>query len=742
MSAILGEWLLFPQKNGPQIRLKVFGDEFYSYQENDEGYSAIYDADLGLYAYARLLGGVLITTGVPLSELPPAGVKRHLRESQETIAAKFEQRFARNSASRDGAARVLGRSMGLLEGRKVNRGKILGLTILVSFSDVKTSITPADVSDMLNTPGYNRYGNFCSVRDYFLKMSSGKLDYSNVVIGPITLSHEKQYYVEHPLVEETLRAAAKSGIDLRQFDSKREGYIDAINILYAGKSLYQGDYIWPHNGIINIMLGSMRAYFYMLTGLGDDRTELSIGTFCHENSHMLCRLPDLYDYGKRDGDFQNSAGLGSYCLMSYGNHLDDGKTPAPICAYLRNLAGWCDNKVCLNDAGEYQANHGDYNTVLIYNTDNENEYFIVENRAALGLDEYLPSSGLAVYHCDIFGSNEWQGGTPDHHYQCGLLQADGHLDLEKNMNEGDASDLFGRIDGLALSHDTLPHSCQWDRSESKLTISNIGEPGQVISFRTGPVKSTKSARGEAVAAALINDNDPQGISSTITLSESGKISALRVSLDITHTYIGDLRVELIAPSGERAVLHDRKGGGNDNLIVTFDSDSKQELKALLGLPSQGDWTVWVVDLAAIDTGKLNRWSIELDLEASAGFASYEAAPNLEIPDGDPTGISHAIMVEKDGTVQEIKVSVDISHNYVSDLRVELFSPGGKRAVLHNATGSGKPDIVRTFEAKDAADLAGFRGQLLKGNWIMRVTDLEQRDVGRLNKWAMELSFLE
>ncbi|MDD4653459.1 MAG: M6 family metalloprotease domain-containing protein, partial [Methanothrix sp.] len=357
MSAILGESLLFPQRNGPQIRLKVFGDEFYSYQENDDGYSAIYDADLGLYAYARLMGGVLITTGVPLSELPPAGVKRHLRESQETIAAKFEQRFARNSASRDGAARVLGRSMGLLEGRKVNRGKILGLTILVQFSDIKTSITPADVSDMLNTSGYNRYGNFCSVRDYFLKMSSGKLDYSNVVIGPITLSHEKQYYVEHPLVEETLRAAAKSGIDLKQFDSKREGYIDAINILYAGKSLYQGDYIWPHNGIINIMLGSMRAYFYMLTGLGDDRTELSIGTFCHENSHMLCRLPDLYDYGKRDGDFQNSAGLGSYCLMSYGNHLDDGKTPAPICAYLRNLAGWCDNKVSLNDAGEYQANH-------------------------------------------------------------------------------------------------------------------------------------------------------------------------------------------------------------------------------------------------------------------------------------------------------------------------------------------------------------------------------------------------
>lgn len=742
MSAILGERLLYPQRNGPEIRLKVFGDEFYSYKENDDGYSVIYDTELGLYAFARLLGGMLISTGVPLHQGLPAGLKRHLRESQDVISCKFEERYARNYASRDGVARVFGRNMGLLEGRKVNQGKIMGLTILVQFSDIKTSITPADVSDMLNAQGYNSHGNFCSARDYFLKMSNGKLDYCNVVIGPITLSHEKQYYVEHPLVEETLRAAASTGINLLQFDSKRQGYIDAISILYAGKSLYEGDYIWPHNGIVNIMLGDMRAYFYMLTGLGDDRTELSIGTFCHESAHMLSRLPDVYDYGERDGDFQNSAGIGSYCLMSYGNHLKDGKAPAPICAYLRNLAGWCDNKVLLNEAGEYQARHGEYGTLLIYNTGEENEYFIVENRSNLGLDENLPSAGLAVFHCDIFGSNEWQGGTPQQHYQCGLLQADGHLDLEKNRNKGDAGDLFGRVDGIALSHDTLPSSCMWDLSESGLTISHISELGPVISFRTGAAKSAKVARGEAVPSAIIKDNDPQGVSSVITLSEKGKISALRVSLDITHTYIDDLLVELIAPAGQRAVLHNREGGSKDNLILTYDSENKPELKAFLGLPSSGEWTLWVVDLARIDTGKLNKWEIELELEATAGSASYDAAPNLNIPDRDPTGIGHAIMIEKEGVVQNVKVFVDISHNYVSDLRVELFTPGGKRAVLHNATGSGTPNIVKTFEAKDVADLAGFKGQLQKGNWILRVTDLVQQDVGKLNKWGIELTYLE
>jgi M6 family metalloprotease-like protein len=742
MSAILGESLLFPQRNGPQIRLKVFGDEFYSYLENDEGFSVIYDSELGLYAYARLLGGRLITTGVPLNQVPPNGVKRHLRESEEVHTSKFDANYARNYSIEDNISRDYGRNRGLLDGRKVSQGKISGLTILVQFSDVKTSITPADVSDMLNTPGYNRYGNFCSVRDYFLKMSNGKLDYTNVVIGPITLGHERQYYVDHPLVEETLRAVEKMPIDLKQFDSKKESYIDAISILYAGKSLYQGDYIWPHNGIINTWLGSIRAYFYMLTGLGDDKTELSIGTFCHESSHMLCRLPDLYDYGKRDGDFQESAGMGNYCLMSYGNHLNNGKTPATICAYLRHLSNWCDNKIILNDPGEYQARHDDYGTLLIYNTENENEYFIVENRSALGLDEHLSSSGLAVYHCDIFGSNEWQGGTPSQHYQCGLLQADGHLDLEKNRNEGDNGDLFGKNSGLSLSHDTVPSSCLWDRSESGLIISDISEPGPVINFRTGPIKSKNVDKGEATPGAKILDNNPNGVSSIIKLAKKGKISSVHIALDITHTYIGDLKIELIAPSGQRIALHNRDGGNRDNLIVTYDTETKEGLKALLGQPSFGDWTIWVADLAKQDIGKLNRWSIELGLEATSGSASYDAAPNLDIPDNDPTGIGHAIYVEKEGVVQNVKVGVDISHNYVSDLRVELFSPAGKRAVLYNSTGSGQANIVRTFEAKEVADLADFKGQLLKGNWILRVMDLEQKDVGKLKKWSLEFTYME
>ena len=56
--------------------------------------------------------------------------------------------------------------------------------------------------------------------------------------------------------------------------------------------------------------------------MGRSADDLSIGTFCHENGHLLCRFPDMYDYGERDGDTVESAGIGGYCLMGSGNHLE------------------------------------------------------------------------------------------------------------------------------------------------------------------------------------------------------------------------------------------------------------------------------------------------------------------------------------------------------------------------------------------------------------------------------------
>lgn len=616
MSAIFGEILTFSQEKGPEIALRVFGDEHYARYENLDGYSAIYDDQLGIFCYARLSAGSFRSTGTPLSARPPAGLVRHLQESQETIAARAQARKMRRAAMTGGfreepAIRTFGPNQGLLEGRVLSAGDVRGLTILVNFQDIASTVSRADVEELLNGVNYTKNGNICSAREYFERMSTGKLNYTNVVVGPFTLSRNREFYVNNLLVEEALQLAVAAGLDLKQFDSRNENIVDALNIMYAGQTQYRGE-LWPHNWHIDLQFGQMRTDLYLLTSLGRAPADLTIGTFCHENGHLLCRFPDMYDYGERDGDSIKSAGIGSYCLMGSGNHNDNGRSPSPVCAYLRDLAGWCDNEIDLSVTKKHKATQGDYNTVMKFRTPKPQEYFLVENRSRMNFDRGLPASGLAVYHCDITGSNELQQGTADKHYQCALLQADGRRDLELDANRGDGADLFGALQGVVLSSTSTPNTREWDGRESGLVISDISPPDAEISFAVGTqAAGPVVASGEAEPMLAIPDNVSAGVSSTIAIADSGTVARIMVRVDIKHPYIGDLRVALTAPSGRTTVIHPRLGGSADDLITTYDSAVAGVLADMIGQPFKGNWILNVSDRARRDIGKLCRWSLEL-----------------------------------------------------------------------------------------------------------------------------------
>ena len=615
MSAIFGEVLTFGQAKGPEIYLRVFGDEHYARYETLSGYSVVYDDERGVFCYARLSAGSFRSTGTPLSQPAPEGLARHLQEAQVTVAARASARKMRRSAMAGGVAeaevvRTFGPNQGLLEGRVLSVGTVKGLTILVNFQDITSTVTRADVDELLNGTNYTRNGNICSAREYFERVSSGKLNYTNVVVGPYELSRNREFYVNNLLVEEALQLAVADGLDLKQFDSLNANVVDALNIMYAGQTQYRGE-LWPHNWHINLQFGEMKTDLYLLTSLGRTPADLSIGTFCHENGHLLCRFPDMYDYGERDGDSVKSAGIGSYCLMGSGNHNDNGRSPSPVCAYLRDLAGWCDNEIDLNAPGAHKALHGDYNTVMKYRSSKPNEYFLAENRSKMGLDRGLPASGLAVYHCDILGSNELQQGTATKHYQCALLQADGRRDLELDANRGDGDDLYGAVAGVALSAASAPNSREWDGRDSGLVISDIGAPGESVAFKVGAAPTAQVAFGEVSPMASIPDNKSAGISSGITITQSGTVAQIKVKVDIQHTYVGDLRVALTSPTGRSTVLHPQLGGSADNLVATYDSGVPGVLSAMVGQPMMGTWLLNVSDRARIDVGKLRSWSIEL-----------------------------------------------------------------------------------------------------------------------------------
>lgn len=745
MSAIFGETLIFQQDNGPDVELVVFGDEFYARYETPDGYTVVYDPDRGLYCYAIVLSGRFASSGVSIAKPPPTDIRRGLKESETVRNEKFAQRLASlrppTVSAASNIARTQGLSNGLLEGRRVSEGQIRGLTVLVEFADLSSTVTAADVDAMLNAPTYHENGNACSVREYFRLMSNGKLDYVNQVVGPIKLSQPQRYYIQNLLCREALdKVVNELGIDLAQFDSRREGVVDALSFMYAGRTLYEGD-LWPHNSELALTYNGTKVRSYTIQSLGRSRVDLSIGTFCHESGHLLCRFPDLYDYGSRDGDFEKSSGMGYYCLMSAGNHLNNGRTPAAICGYLRDLVGWCDRDVRINAPGTYEAKQADYGTLLKYETYRPNEYFILENRTRTGLDAYLPASGLAIYHCDTLGSNEWQGGTRDRHYQCGLLQADGHLDLETNRNLGDAGDCFGRVGGVAVSYATTPSARTWDGADSGMIVADITDPGEVMRFTImGTVVPANVVVAEAIADLLIPDNKPEGVASPIHMAQTGKVKSLKVGFDVTHTYSGDVQVELQAPSGKTVMLYNREGGAYHDIRQTYHSNTTPVLAPLLGEPLNGTWKLIVRDLASRDVGRLNRWNLEIEYEAAGQVVQAEASPNLAIPDNTPAGISSTIAISEAGTLKEITVGLAIAHTYIGDLLVELVAPSGQSVTLHNATGGSKDDLRLTYDRTSTPSLTTLVGQPIQGSWVLRVKDLQRLDTGKLEKWSLTLAY--
>ncbi len=118
----------------------------------------------------------------------------------------------------------------------------------------------------------------------------------------------------------------------------------------------------------------------------------------------------------------------------------------------------------------------------------------------------------------------------------------------------------------------------------------------------------------------------------------------------------------------------------------------------------------------------------------------EATATLPIPDRTPQGVVSHLDVDRDGRLAAIEVAVEIRHTWRGDLRVALVAPGGFVALLHDRTGGGAPDLVRTYTVADTPDLDALaRGGIeVRGRWTLHVADLVARDVGTLTRWSLRL----
>jgi len=250
-----------------------------------------------------------------------------------------------------------------------------------------------------------------------------------------------------------------------------------------------------------------------------------------------------------------------------------------------------------------------------------------------------------------------------------------------------------------------------------------------------PVGGNQVLTFSASPALAIPDNNATGVTSTINVAAGQTITSVSVSVGITHTFQGDLEVALIGPDNTTVLLHNRTGGGTDNINTTYAivTVPNQALTAFTGKNTAGAWKLRVRDLAAIDVGTLNSWRITFN-----GYTT--ASPALAIPDNNATGVTSTINVAATGTVTSLSVRVGITHTFQGDLEVALIGPDNTTVLLHNRTG-GSTDNINTVYADltvPAQALSAFTGKATNGAWKLRVRDLAAVDVGTLNSWALDL----
>ncbi len=112
----------------------------------------------------------------------------------------------------------------------------------------------------------------------------------------------------------------------------------------------------------------------------------------------------------------------------------------------------------------------------------------------------------------------------------------------------------------------------------------------------------------------IPDNNATGVTSQIFFAQGQPIRSVHVTVDIAHSWVGDLEIRLTHPDGTVVLVQPRSDGGansNNNLHnVTFN------VPGLTGKSSLGAWKLTVADLVANEVGSLQSWSLGVGVDGT------------------------------------------------------------------------------------------------------------------------------
>ncbi|MBK8010828.1 MAG: trypsin-like serine protease [Deltaproteobacteria bacterium] len=304
-----------------------------------------------------------------------------------------------------------------------------------------------------------------------------------------------------------------------------------------------------------------------------------------------------------------------------------------------------------------------------------------------------------------------------------------------------ASVRFTFPDGTVVTDTTAPYSAVWDTSRlpdgdmiataqafddlgsaSLVAEDHITTSNGIVVCGFGPFESSDTP----VEIPDYLRGNP--VDSRIAVQGAGNIAKVRISMSITHTYIGDLHITLYSPSGTAFMVRDGEGGSDDDLELR-----DFEIAAFNGESADGEWRLKIEDLASQDVGDLLSWSLSIDGSCEdGGPAPWAASAEPSLATHDNASACDSVTVTGSGDASDVMLDIAGTHDWRSILRGTLEHNGQVIEAFPLLTFGRGPG---PFGFADRA-VTGFTGSAA-GVWRLCIIDTDgYGDTGTLTSWSV------
>jgi len=313
-----------------------------------------------------------------------------------------------------------------------------------------------------------------------------------------------------------------------------------------------------------------------------------------------------------------------------------------------------------------------------------------------------------------------------------------------------------------------------------------------------PVTLSASGQPAASAAAFApNPVTPPG-DSAFTISNTVAAAAGNYAIDITGnaasiTHTASVALTLFDEIAAASSLSSPADGATNVVItptLTWDATANAESYTLAIATDSAFSNIIHIASAipsasytlttALSANTLHYWRVRADNVCGSGpwsnafsFSTENiicSAPNASIPDNDASGVSDVINVTTSNTLQDLDITLDISHAWVGNLGITLehLTTGTAVTLMDqpgapaSTNGCGGDDInatiddygpdgdaeamcdnapaihgrIRGGDPANGALLAAFNGENISGDWRLTVSDHADGNIGQVTKWCL------